>query len=362
MSGTDLVGMRGFSKRRSQSDRITGLNWSTLLQYARAATEFTTTPPVTLPRNSFSRLSAMDTTGLPRSETMTTTDGYALAFRHYVGRHGGRTIVILIHGSAGYGAQLHMLASAIAESGRGQVYTLDMRGHGFSDGKPGHAVRHAEQMGDDIAEFIGFVESRTPEAPIVLGGHSAGGGLVLRFSRSPAGQRVAAYYFLAPYLGLGSPTIRPLFGGWAKVQANRLRALSLANVLGIHRFNEATVVSFDLSACPNREAYTTSWSFNTLLAMGPGRWAPNALGIDGDKPVMVISGDHDECFYPETYAEAFGILAPQAEVRTIADSGHWDVLVDPQAAKITLDWLSRLFPSELSSAPSALLRSDPTPR
>jgi pimeloyl-ACP methyl ester carboxylesterase len=337
--------MRSFSKRRSQSDRITGLNWSTLLQYARAATEFTTTPPVTLPRNSFSRLSAMDTARLPSPETMITRDGSALAFRHYVGERVAKTIVILLHGSAGYGAQLHMLANAITESGQGQVYTLDMRGHGFSGGKPGHAVSHPEQMGDDIADFLGFVGAKNPGAPIVLGGHSAGGGLVLRFSRSPAGQRVAAYYFLAPYLGLGSPTIRPLFGGWAKVQANRLRALSLANVLGIHRFNGATVVSFDVSACPNREAYTTSWSFNTLLAMGPGRWAPDALGINGDKPVLVISGDRDECFYPESYGEAFHILAPQAEVRTILDCGHWDVLVDPQAVRITLDWLSRLFQS-----------------
>ncbi len=344
MSGADLVDMRVFKKRRSPTDSITGLNWSTLLQYARAATEFTTTPPVTLPRNSFARLSVMDTTGLPWPETMTTTDGYALAFRHYVGHSEARTIVVLIHGSAGYGAQLHLLARAIAESGQGHVYTLDMRGHGFSRGKPGHVASHAEQMGDDIAEFIGFVGARAPDARIVLGGHSAGGGLVLRFSRSAAGQKVAAYFFLAPYLGLGSPTIRPLFGGWAKVQANRLRALSLANVLGITRFNDATVVSFDLSACPNRETYTPSWSFNTLLAMGPGRWAPDALGIDHTKPVLVVSGDRDECFYPEAYVEAFAILAPQAEVRTIPDSGHWDILVDPKAVNLAVDWLSRLPP------------------
>lgn len=332
-----------FRRRPSAAgDSVTELNWSTLYQYERGASEFTTTPPVILPRDSFARLSAMDTSGLPAPATITASDGGKLAFRHYIGRGDTSTIVVLIHGSAGYGDQLQALASAIAASGKAQVYTLDMRGHGLSGGKAGHAVFHAEQPCEDIAEFIGFLDRKTPRARIVLGGHSAGGGLVLRFCRRPAGRRISACLFLAPYLGVGSPTVRPLFGGWVKVRVNRLRAVALASVLGITRFNNTTVVSFDLTACSNRQSYTPSWSFNTLLAMGPGCWAPHAMRIDSSKAVLVVAGDRDECFYADAYPKAFQVIAPQAEVRTVENIGHWDVLVDPQVNAITTDWLSKV--------------------
>jgi pimeloyl-ACP methyl ester carboxylesterase len=344
MGIVNWVRTSGLSRRRSPTagDSVTELNWSTLRQYDRAASEFTTTPPVILPRDSFARLSAMDTSNLPTPATLTASDGCRLAFRHYIGHSDGSTIVVLIHGSAGYGDQLHALASGIAASGEAQVYTLDMRGHGLSGGKAGHAVFHVEQPCEDIADFIGFLDRKTPGARIILGGHSAGGGLVLRFCRSPAGRRISACLFLAPYLGIGSPTIRPLFGGWVNVRVSRLRAVTLASVLGITRFNNTTVVSFDLTACSNRQSYTPSWSFNTLLAMGPGCWAPHAMGIDSNKAVLVIAGDRDECFYADAYPEAFQAVAPQAEVRTVENIGHWDVLVDQKVIAITTEWLSRV--------------------
>jgi pimeloyl-ACP methyl ester carboxylesterase len=284
----------------------------------------------------------MDVSNLPAPAAFAASDGCRLAFRHYVGHSDAGTIVVLIHGSAGYGDQLHALASDIAASGEAQVYTLDMRGHGLSGGKAGHAVSHVEQPCDDIAEFIGFLDRGRPGARIILGGHSAGGGLVLRYCRRPAGRRIAACLFLAPYLGIGSPTIRPLFGGWVKVRASRLRAVTLASVLGITLFNNATVVSFDLTGCSNRQSYTPSWSFNTLLAMGPGCWTPHAMGIDGSQAVLVVAGDGDECFFADAYREAFQAIAPQAEVRTAGNIGHWDVLVDPGVIAITIEWLSRV--------------------
>lgn len=346
MSLSNWVRKSGWFRRRplTPADDVTELNWSTLRQYQRATSEFTRTPPVILPRDSFARLSAMDTSNLPAPATITASDGCPLAFRRYTGHGAGDTTLVLIHGAAGYGDQLHALASGIAASGKAQVYTLDMRGHGLSGGKPGHAVSHAGQLCEDVAEFIAFLDRKTPRARIILGGHSAGGGLILRFCRSPAGRRISACLLLAPYLGVGSPTIRPLFGGWVKVRTNRLRAVTLASVLGITRFNNATVVSFDLTACSNRQRYTPSWSFNTLLAMGPGCWVPHAMGIDGHKAVLVVAGDRDECFYADAYREAFQAIAPQAEVRTVENVGHWDILVDPEVSAITTGWLSSLVP------------------
>lgn len=343
MSTDNRAGKREFFRRRHDmaGDSATELNWSTLRRYARAAAEFTATPGVMLPRDSFAQLAAMGSSSLPAHATISAADGCKLAFRHYTCPGDARTVVVLIHGAAGYGGQLHALAHGIAASRQAQVYTLDMRGHGLSGGKPGHAVLYPEQMCEDIAEFVQFLDRKTPQARIILGGHSAGGGLVLRFCRSPAGRRLSGCIFLAPYLGLGSPTIRPLFGGWVKVRVNWLRALTLANALGIERFNNTAVVSFDLTACPNRQSYAPNWSFNTVLAMGPGLWAPRAKGIDGDKAVLAVAGDKDECFYADAYREAFMTIAPQAELRIVENRGHWDLLVDSSVVALTTEWLAR---------------------
>jgi pimeloyl-ACP methyl ester carboxylesterase len=281
-------------------------------------------------------------TGLPEADSLTLSDGHKIGFRSYETLTAGSHSLVLIHGSAGFGAQLHPMASAVAKRGLAKVYTVDLRGHGLSAGPPGHAVRHPEQLCEDIAEFIGFVKRRSPLDAITLGGHSAGGGLILRFSRSAAHKGVSSYLFFAPYLGLGSPTIRPLFGGWVKVRANLLRALAIANVLGISQFNETTVVAFDLTGCLGNPSYTPSWSFNTLLAFGPGRWAPDTDRISADCPTLVVSGQNDECFFAETYGEAFRTIGTHAEIRTVANCGHWDVLVHPDALAIILDWLERI--------------------
>jgi non-heme chloroperoxidase len=319
----------------------TGLNWSTLLRYARAAKEFGATPPVSLPLSTFDRLAGADHAEPPRLQMFECADGGHLGYRHYPLQEGNGPIVVLLHGSAGHAGQLHSLARAIAEAGRGEVYTLDLRGHGSSPGRRGHAVGHIDRLCADLGEFVQFLDRRWPLAPIVLGGHSAGGGLVLRFCRSPSGRRVSGCLFLAPYLGLGSPTMRPLFGGWVSLRAHRLRALALANVLGISWFNETTIIGFNLGALARDPAYTPSWSFNTMLGFGPGLWSTTAPAIDSRIPVLSVCGDRDECFFPDAYPEAFRTVAPQAEVKLVADCGHWDILVDDRVLKMATDWLLR---------------------
>ena len=39
----------------------------------------------------------------------------------------------------------------------------------------------------------------------------------------------------------------------------------------IERFNDATVVDFDIREAHDSR-YTATWSYNTMLAFGPGRW------------------------------------------------------------------------------------------
>ncbi len=321
----------------------TGLTWRTLLQYARAAKDFTATPSVSLPATSFDKLTAADRSCLPPAEMFELADAGQMAFRRYGPAGEGAALVLLIHGSGGHAGQLHGLARAIAGQGLGEVYALDLRGHGSSPGRRGHAVRHHDQLCADVCEFLHFMHRSRPAAPVVIGGHSAGGGLALRVLRSPAGRRLSGCFFLAPYLGLGSATIRPLFGGWVGVRAKRLRALALANVLGIRWFNGSTTVAFNLGPLGHDPAYAPSWSFNTMLAFGPGLWSATSPPVDPRIPVLSICGDRDECFFGDAYPDAFRILAPHAELASVECCGHWDILVDPGALTIVTGWLRRVL-------------------
>ncbi|MDB5438007.1 MAG: hypothetical protein JWM33_434 [Caulobacteraceae bacterium] len=313
------------------------ISWATLAKYMLALRQFIGLRAPVLAAGSFARIAAMNEGDRPRVGYLPLpTNG--IGYRRYEGK--SRRALLLVHGSGGYGDQMHALARGVASRGEATVYTLSMCGHGLSDGRPGHAAGSPREMVDSLSAFVAHLRATGEFDGVYMGGHSAGGGLVLGFARANAPAQVDGYLFLAPYLGLGSPTIRPRFGGWVKARPAPLLLVAAANLFGVKRFNHATVVDFAIEACPEELRLAPSWSFNTLLAFGPGRWLPKAPPLAADKPVLVTAGRRDECFHPSLYPKAFDVIAPHAEfVET--DGGHWDVLVDPVTIEAVGLWLSR---------------------
>jgi non-heme chloroperoxidase len=328
--------------------RETQLSWRTLWGYARAVSAFSRSALPELHRGKFERLAAAaggsgpnaPQPRLPPQEALAMADGYPLAYRHYASLT-CRRVLVLVHGAGCFGDQMQVMARHLSSSDSADVYTLDMRGHGLSPGRPGHAIDNPHQMETDLASFVSFAAQRHGGAPIVLGGHSAGGGLVLALSRSPSRQLVSAYLFLAPFVGLGSPVNRPYFGGWVRLRALRLRVLSLISALGVTRFNGSTVIDFAPAARLLDSRYVPSWSFNTTLAFGPGLWFEQPVPIDRNIPVLVAAGGADECFESSLYPAAFRSIAPHAEFCTPGDIGHWDLLVDTKTLDAVERWLGR---------------------
>jgi alpha-beta hydrolase superfamily lysophospholipase len=326
------------SSAQPASKRGRPVDWRSLLAYVRALDDFTRSAPARLSARTFARINAAPPISEPAVQEFEARDGCRLAYRAYAAAE-SRQVVVLIHGSAGYGDQMGIIARRLAAANVASAYTIDMRGHGLSDGRSGHAVRHAWQLIDDLGDFLAQVREAHPDARLCLAGHSAGGGLALGLSRSEADELVDSYLFLAPFLGLGNSAIRPYFGGWVSLRGLKLRALTLANVLGIERFNNATVVDFDIREATDVR-YTPNWSYNTMLAFGPGRWLPDATPIPADKPVLVLAGDQDDCFDPTLYGDAFAVVAPHAQIRSAGPIGHWDLLVSDEAVTQIAGWLA----------------------
>lgn len=304
------------------------------------ASEETPTSEARIGEESFARFLAADWSGLPPVSVFRARDGFAVAYRHYPAD--SDKALILVHGSAGFGGHQHVLARAIAGRGLAQVYAPDMRGHGLSGSGGGNAATDSEQMCNDVSDLIALIRDRQNPKRIVLGGHSAGGGLILRAAVGDQAGHVSAYLLLAPFLGGRAPTTRPGLGGWIRPYPKRIRAITELNKRGMPWFNGLPVLEFNQPMATRDGRETLSWSYATMLAFDPCAWKTNVKSIGEDRPTIVVVGDRDECFIPEAYAETICEVAPHARVDIVQGLGHWDLLVAQESVAVVTEWLASL--------------------
>lgn len=313
--------------------------WPVFLSLARGVGALLVSRVPTIPATSFRRLYAADRSTLPPATFLTLRDGFSLAYRVYPSA-ANRTL-LLLHGAAGHSGHMHTLAKTIADNALARVYTIDLRGHGLSGGPSGHAVDGFEVLRDDVVEMLAAVRRAAAGSTVILGGFSAGGGLAVRLAESAA-PGIDAFLLIAPYLGAAAPSTRPSIGGWAAPAVARMAALVLLNGIGVRRFNHCPVVTFRQPEQPRDGSEALRWSFNTAIAFGPRRWTRGLAAISANRPLLLIVGDRDDCFYPHAYGPMLAEYAPHGVVWTVDDCSHWDVLVAPAAMEAVSSWLSSL--------------------
>src|SRR6267154_5164349 len=175
---------------------------------------------------------SVDYSALPAVERFQAHDGTMLGFRHYPasGPATGRAAIV-VHGSSGSsGTTIHALSAALAARGV-ETFAVDIRGHGASGARGD--LGYVGQLEDDLADFVAVVRKTTPDAPLTLIGHSAGGGFALRVAASPIQNLFARTVLIAPYLGYDAPTNRPNSGGWASGDLPRILGLVALRKIGI---------------------------------------------------------------------------------------------------------------------------------
>lgn len=91
---------------------------------------------------------------------------------------GLRGIVAMIHGYTTESSWvLELTAVAIAKTGF-LVCALDLQGHGYSEGYPGH-IPNIQLVVDDCSQFFGSVRAENPKIPGFLYGESLGGAIAV---------------------------------------------------------------------------------------------------------------------------------------------------------------------------------------
>ncbi len=112
-----------------------------------------------------------DFSNMPPKSHFTARDGTRLDYRAYPGDPA--RVVVLVHGSSGTSASMHLVAKAIHAKGA-TVFALAMRGHDGT-GRSGD-VDYIGQLDDDVVDFIKTLGPRKTGETRTLLGFSSGGG------------------------------------------------------------------------------------------------------------------------------------------------------------------------------------------
>jgi acylglycerol lipase len=120
--------------------------------------------------------------------------------------HDPRAALLVVHGMFEHSRRYQEFGTFMAESGV-STYALDLRGHGASEGRRGHA-RRFELFLQDLDRFRREVQGLAPQGvPLLLLGHSLGGLIVLRYLEEYDAPITAAV-LTAPWLGTAVPVPR----------------------------------------------------------------------------------------------------------------------------------------------------------
>lgn len=110
-------------------------------------------------------------------------------------------VVCIIHGIGEYAGRYDRMAGYFKEAGIAAL-SMDLRGHGKSTGKLGHAAPRNEVF-KDIDALLDYAEKMYPGVPVILYGHSMGGNLVLDYrARGGKNDVPEKYVVSAPWVEL----------------------------------------------------------------------------------------------------------------------------------------------------------------
>lgn len=257
-------------------------------------------------------------------------DGYELKVRTYGGAD-NVPLLVIVHGSAWHGLQFDSLASMLA--GKADVVVPDLRGHGTAPDRRGD-VDYIGQLEDDLADLIKAMAK--PDQPVIMAGHSSGGGLVVRFAGGAHGDMLDGAVLMAPYLHHNAPTMRDNAGGWNSVLVRRIIGLSILNTFKIKALNHLPIVQFNMPKVvldgPLGDTATTAYSYRLNTSFAPrSSYLDDVAALP---PFVLVAGSVDEAFVSSQYAPTMGPVTDKGRYEMVLGANHLDVVNDPRTRGI----------------------------
>ena len=122
-------------------------------------------------------------------------DGFRIFWQSWRGTGEPRAVVVLIHGAAEHCGRYGYVIDRIVPAGF-PVFSMDLRGHGRSDGDR-MVIDRMENALADIDQLITRAREAVPGVPLFLLGHSMGGAIALEYALTYQ-ERIDALALSAP--------------------------------------------------------------------------------------------------------------------------------------------------------------------
>jgi alpha-beta hydrolase superfamily lysophospholipase len=127
-------------------------------------------------------------------------DGTKICFTHWKGSVGNGKVVCLIHGIGYYGKAYKKVAERLCPRGY-EIYAMDLRGHGDSDGGRG-SLPSKKTLLSDVRSFIRLVAYRHTGSKVYLLGESMGGLISLSYLADNKNDHLSGLILVAPAVSL----------------------------------------------------------------------------------------------------------------------------------------------------------------
>ncbi|MEI7296509.1 alpha/beta fold hydrolase [Paraburkholderia tropica] len=282
----------------------------------------------------FESLDAPPAASLPPVQRYAARDGEPLAFRFYDST--ASQVLIFVHGSSYHGASYHALAAHLSQRGIARVVLPNLRGHYLSGTRRGD-IDYIGQFEDDLADLVTHLRNRGESGPIVLGGHSSGGGLVIRFAGGAHAALVARFLALSPAIAR-SRSLKAN-SGWASLHLRRIIGLALLNLFGVHGFDALPVIAFNKPARFRDGSETLAYSYRLNSAYHPrARFDRDVAKLGAQSAVLV--GAHDEAVDAPLLGELVARASPETYFAILPDINHFGVFTREPAIAAVAAWLA----------------------
>lgn len=250
--------------------------------------------------------------------------------------------IVLIHGVASSAYLYNKTAGLLQEATQAEIYAIDLRGHGQSDGNSGD-VDYINQYVDDLADIIKEIRKEKPNGKIIIAGHSMGGGVALRYAMEKQYEQPDGFLLFAPLIGHNSPafsqgqttTENKAEEPFMKIHIERIIGLTMLNEIGNHDYDSLPVLFFNLpEAVPLRK-----YSYRANKSTTPDDYVAGLKAVD--KPMLVLMGSEDEAFSASATKEAV-LKNSNGGIQIIDKTSHNGVRHNAQSFIFIRDWFSKL--------------------
>lgn len=151
--------------------------------------------------------------------------------------------LMLIHGVGSNAYMYNKTAGLLQEATQAEVYAIDLRGHGRSEGNSCD-VDYINQYAGNLADILSITRKEKPNGKIIIAGHSMAGGVALRYAMEKQYEQPDGFLLFAPLIGHNSPAF-PQGQATENIAEEPFMKIHIERIIGLTMLNEISSHDYD---------------------------------------------------------------------------------------------------------------------